>query len=125
MRARCPNPVAPPGEPFDSVAEVVFWAMPALKARHDGVRILAGLGDARPCEPVDVQVVIAALVRSGRLVAMHVKALVQFGQLGWPPDPEQPSEAPYAPWWDEALDFLQTPMVAKGIVRAPVQARPS
>lgn len=115
---RTPNPVAPPGEPFATVEELVFWAVPALIARHEGVRIVAGRGVARPCEPVDFQVVVNSLLRERKLVAMHLRTLFRFGQLGFPPDPLAGDAARYVTWWHEALDRLRTPLVAKGIVVA-------
>lgn len=113
---RHPNPVTEPGRPFASVEEVVFWAVPALIARHEGVRIVAGHGAPRPCEPVDFQVVVSSLVRSGKLVKGHLTALFQYGQLGYPPDPQAGDAARYVAWWHEALDHLRAPLAAKGIV---------
>lgn len=116
---RCaPMTIAPMGEPFATVEEAVFWAVPALIARHEGVRFVAGMGDLRPCEPMDMQVILAGLIRSRRLVAMHVKAVMQFGQIGWPPSPHSREESRFVPWWDEALDRMYGPLVAKGIVLA-------
>lgn len=117
-RRLAPAPAAIIGAPFETVEEVIFWAVPALIARHEGVRFVAGLGVPRPCEPVDVQVVLTNLVRSGRLVAMHVKAVMHFGQSGWPPSLHSREEARFVPFWDEALDRLYQPFVAKGIVLA-------
>lgn len=117
MRHQSQRPVAPVGAPFATVEELVFWAVPALVARMEGARVVAG-ATPRPCEPVDFQVVVAALVRSGSLVAMHMRALATFGQLGCPPDRHAPGEARYLPWWNEALDALYGPLVCKGIVLA-------
>lgn len=107
---------APQGHPFSAVDEVVFWAVPALIARHEGARFVAGMGAARPCEPVDFQVVVRSLVRANKLVARHVSTLFRFGQLGRPPDPGDGDEARAVAWWEEALDMLRSPLVTKGIV---------
>ncbi len=50
-----------------------MWSVQATIARHEGARVVAGLGNTvRPCEPVDVMRVVSRLNRDGVLSDRHV-----------------------------------------------------
>jgi hypothetical protein len=102
---------------FRSAQEAWFWGVQCFAARAEGARFRADRSaSARPCEPDDLLVSVERLVRSGRLRAGHVRALLDFGRRLSPPDPRCREEAKAAQLWDEALDRLTTPWREKGIV---------
>lgn len=103
--------------PFASATEGWFWAMACLEARHEGARIVAGLGEApRPCEPDDLIVQLGRLRRAGRLGTRHLEVLALYGRRGSAPDAGRPAEAHDERLWREALAALLLPLKARGIV---------
>ena len=104
-------------EPFRSVEEAWFWTMSALIARQDGARYSAGLGKARrPCEPDDVVKCLDRLYRARRVNLQHARVLRTWGKRGTPPNPAYPAELADYGVWREALERMEWPLRAKGIV---------
>lgn len=105
------------GIPFDRTEDAWRWAHAGRIAQLDGARFTAGLADTpRPCEPADVLRAVQRLHSAGRLGPEHLSELVRCGRddRARPPGPEQQRRR--ARLWDEAMDRLTAPLVAKGIV---------
>lgn len=106
--------------PFDSAEEAWFWCMCNLALRRMGARPERDKGAfARPCEPDDIAVCAAALLRCGRLTKGHINVLAAYGAAERAPDRRAPGETGHAVLWEEALDRMTGPLRAKGVVRAP------
>ena len=104
-------------EAFASADEAWFWTMAALVARRDGARIVAGAGLVqRPCEPDDVVRCLDRLYRQRRIDLQHARILRIWGERGCAPDPRAPRERGDARLWREAMNRLDGPLRAKGIV---------
>ena len=104
-------------EPFRSAEEAWFWTMSALIARRDGARISAGKGaKVRPCEPDDVIKCLDRLYRHRRIDLIHARVMRLWGERGTAPDPRHLSERGDAEQWREAMNRLEWPLRAKGIV---------
>jgi len=104
-------------KPFGSAEEAWFWTMAALAARHAGARFRAGQGRSlRPCEPDDVVRCLDRLWRQRRIDLIHVRVLRHYGERQAPPDPRHPGDRTPAQLWSEALERLDWPLRAKGIV---------
>lgn len=104
--------------PFDSAEEAWFWFMPAYEARHQGAKIVAGIGSMpRPCEPLDIMRVLDRLYRQRRLFADHLRVLAHYGRRGSPPDAYRRAELKAYSLWHEAMDRLTPALKRKGIVR--------
>lgn len=102
---------------FETAEEAWFWFINAMQARHDGARIVAGLGRAlRPCEPVDIYKAIDRLYRTRRLLIDHLKVMRHYGMRGVRPDHTRIREALSAKLWDEAMDRLAQSLKLKGII---------
>jgi Flp pilus assembly protein CpaB len=110
-----PRPAAPRGEPFADAGAAWFWALSALKARHDGVRG-GGFRIVRPCDPDDVVVAVERLHRAGRLDAAHLRVLQAWGARGVAPDAMLRGDRQDSLLWREALAALRQPLRAKGII---------
>lgn len=107
-------------EPFASAEDAWFWTMAALVARRDGARITAGRGQVqRPCEPDDVVKCLDRLYRQRRIDLAHARILRLWGERGTAPSPRIPQERGDLRLWREAMDRLDFPLRAKGIVEGP------
>ena len=107
-------------EPFASAEEAWFWTMGALIARQDGARLSAGRGAVqRPCEPDDVVKCLDRLYRQRRIELLHVRVMRNWGERCCAPNPRVPSERGDLRLWREAMDRLDFPLRAKGIVAGP------
>lgn len=103
--------------PFDSAEEAWFWFIRAQEARNDGARFAAGQGLLpRPCEPLDIMRVLDRLYRTRRLVRDHLLVLRHYGRRDMAPDPRRVKEARAYQIWEEALERIESVLVAKGIV---------
>ena len=103
--------------PFTSAEEAWFWTVAALTARRDGARITAGKGIApRPCEPDDVIKCLDRLYRQRRIEIAHARIMRIWGERGTAPDPRQPREQGDWRLWREAMQRMDWPLRAKGIV---------
>jgi hypothetical protein len=108
------NPVV---RPFRSAEEAWMWTMAALLARRDGARYTANRGLlSRPCEPDDVVRCLDALYRRRRIGLVHARVLRNWGERQMPPDPAYATERCDFRLWCEALERLDCPLRAKGIV---------
>jgi hypothetical protein len=91
--------------------------MAALQARRDGARYTANRGlVSRPCEPDDVIRCLDALYRSRRIDLVHARVLRVWGERRMPPNPAYAAERNDFRVWHEALERLNWPLRAKGIV---------
>ncbi len=101
-------------EPFATSEDAWIWYSHCQRARNEGARFLAGLGDmARPCAPDDIAREVWRLYRRRVLRGSHLRVLAQFGSecgvtQGAGPETDR--------LWREALDHLAAPLRAKGIV---------
>lgn len=103
--------------PFESAEEAWFWFVGAQQARSDGARVSAGQGlQPRPCEPVDILRVVDRLYRQRRLLRDHLLVLNHYGRRRLPPDFRRMREARAYKIWEEALERIESVLIAKGIV---------
>jgi hypothetical protein len=104
-------------QPFRSAEEAWLWTMAALRARRDGTGYNSHRGlVARPCEPDDVIRCLDALYRRRRVDLVHARILRIWGERQTAPNPAFASERRDAALWREALERLEWPLRAKGIV---------
>ncbi|MGK7865667.1 hypothetical protein [Falsiroseomonas sp. E2-1-a20] len=107
-------------QPFASAEHAWFWTMAALTARRDGARLGAGRGlVVRPCEPDDVVKCLDRLYRQRRIDLAHARILRIWGERHQSPSPRIPAEAGDLRLWREAMERLDFPLRAKGIVGGP------
>jgi hypothetical protein len=107
-------------EPFTCAEDAWFWTMAALTARRDGARLAAGRGSiVRPCEPDDVVKTLDRLYRQRRIDLAHARILRIWGERQDQPSPRIPQERGDLRLWREAMDRLDFPLRAKGIVGGP------
>jgi hypothetical protein len=119
MRQRfTPRPVGVDGEPFEDVETAWFWFMRCRIAQSDGARFRANQAETpRPCEPADIQKLVARMARLGLIDGEELRVLAHYGLKLIPPDTRVPEEAADARRWDTALLALVGPLKSKGIVR--------
>jgi len=109
-----PNPRV---RPFVSAEEAWLWTMAALRARRDGARYTANSGlVGRPCEPDDVIRCLDRLYRARRIDLVHARILRVWGERQIAPNPAYATERCDFKLWREALDRLDWPLRAKGIL---------
>jgi hypothetical protein len=106
---------------FASPEEAWFWTMAALIARRDGARVVGDPG-LRPC-PDDVVKVLDRLYRQNKIDLQHARILRIWGERQQAPDPRQPREAGDARLWREAMQRLEWPLRARGIVGTAILDR--
>jgi hypothetical protein len=91
--------------------------MAALMARREGARFRANLGlVVRPREPDDVVKCLDGLYRRRRIDLVHARILRIWGERQASPNPAFPVERCDWRLWREALERLEWPLRAKGIV---------
>lgn len=104
-------------EPFACAEEAWLWYAHCQMARLAGCRPRPDMGEvARPCDPDDIHRAAMTLFRRGVLAPGHLRVLAELGALlagaqaavSWPDSTDR--------IWREALDRLETPLRAKGIV---------
>jgi hypothetical protein len=104
-------------EPFSCPSEAWFWFMACHQAKVDGARVAAGRGRVgRPCEPGDIHHLVTRLHGTGRLRPQHLRILIRYGLMMLPPDPSQLDRQADCQIWDQAMDCLEGPLRAKGII---------
>jgi len=116
-------PVSPlPAPPFPTTEAAWFWTAAALQARRDPAapRPLPG-----PCQPEDVVKCLDTLYRNRRVELLHVRILRIWGWRGVAPDPRRPKEGCDSRLWQEAMERLDWPLRARGIVTGPRCALPA
>ena len=103
--------------PFDSAEEAWFWFMRCTRARVDGARFdESATQQARPCDPDDLYRIAMGLRRRRVLTDAHLRVLADYAWREVPPDPRVREQERAVRLWDEALDRLTTPLIARGIV---------
>ncbi len=102
------------GEPFATPEDAWVWYSQCQRARDEGARYVAGLGAViRPCSPDDIVREVRRLYRHRILRGAHLRVLVRFGcDSGVAIGGDQTASR----LWREALDRLEAPLRAKGIV---------
>jgi hypothetical protein len=109
-------------QPFASADEAWFWTMAALTARRDGARLSAARGEVvRPCEPDDVIKCLDRLYRQRRIELSHARIMRIWGERGCAPNPRILAERGDCRLWQEAMERLDFPLRAKGIVAGPAR----
>ena len=104
-------------QPFDSAEEAWLWTMMALTARRQGARYSAGKGSvSRPCDPDDVVKCLDNLYRRRRIDLAHARVLRIWGERQLTPSMVVAAERVDCKLWKEALERLEWPLRAKGIV---------
>lgn len=112
--------------PFTTAEEAWFWTMAALIARHEGARLSAGRGEVlRPCEPDDVVKCLDRLYRQRRIELAHARILRIWGERGTAPSARVICERGDLRLWSEAMERLDFPLRAKGIVTGPARGMES
>ena len=102
--------------PFTSAEEAWLWTMGRLIARRAGEHVPRSEAVARPCGPDDVVACLDRLYQERRLDMTHARILRVWGEMQTPPNPhERDEQADYA-IWAKAMQHLEGPLRAKGIV---------
>ncbi len=108
--------------PFPTAEAAWFWTAASLMARRDpdAPRPLPG-----PCRPEDVVKCLDTLYRNRRIELLHVPILRIWGWRGVAPDPRRAKEGCDSRLWQEAMERLDWPLRARGIVTGPRCALPA
>ncbi len=102
-------------EAFRSAADAWFWTLRALRARREGAN-RSGSRVQRPCDPDDVVRCLDRLYRGRHIEQRHAHILRAWGERQMVPD-DRAGAGLDACLWREALDRLEAPLRAKGIVK--------
>ncbi len=103
--------------PFTNVSDAWFWFMSAQEARNSGARVKTGVSSiSRPCEPVDILLVLDRLYRERRLQRDHLLVLRHYGRRKMAPDANRVKERRASTLWAQAMAILEKPLVKKEIV---------
>jgi hypothetical protein len=102
------QPSTVPATPFVSVEAAWFSTARALQA-----------GPSRPGHADAVIRCLDRLYRNRRIELLHARILRIWGSRGVAPNPARPRERSDWRIWREALDRLEGPLRAQGIVTAP------
>jgi len=102
---------------FDDAPQVWFWFILAQQARNDGAEIRKERTPTpRPCEPVDILKIVDRLYRNRLLKRDHLFVLRHYGRRQSPPNPNIAKEINASRLWDEAMDYMATAFIQKGII---------
>ena len=101
--------------PFESAEEAWFWYCLCEQTNrqsrsHNNYKII------RPCETSDIFIAVKKLLKCGILKPIHVKILSKYGFQQVPPHPHFGDSLKICNLWREALNFLGTLLIKKGIV---------
>ncbi len=107
-RGSCPSP-------FASADDAWFWAVAALRARHEGAGH-SGMKLPRPCDPDDVLLCVDRLYRDRRINLAHARVLRTWGERQMTPGGSS-REASDTRLWQQAMDRLRPVLRQKGIVQ--------
>ena len=111
-----------PIPPFPNAEAAWFWAAAALLARRDPA---ASPPPPGPCRVEEVVRCLDTLYRDRTLELLHARILRIWGWRGVPPNPARPRERCDWRLWREALDAMEEPLRARGIVAGPRCAIPA
>lgn len=101
--------------PFLSAEEAWFWCClcEQMKSNHPTYRPHRIV---RPCDAADILVAVRRLQQEGKLRPSHIRVLSKYGVSQVPPHPHFGDSSKICALWKEALSFLNTILVRKGIV---------
>ena len=100
--------------PFLSVEAAWFWTAASLRdGRNPPTQ------DA-PCRAEDVVKCLDTLYRRRRIELLHARILHIWGLRGVAPNPARPRERSDWQIWREAMERLEPPLRAHGIVAGPI-----
>lgn len=99
--------------PFLSAEAAWFWTAAALRAARDP---LAARPGPAACRAEDVVRCLDGLYRRRRIEMVHGRILRIWGLRGVAPNPARPRERSDWRLWREALERLEAPLRAEGIV---------
>ena len=99
--------------PFQSAEAAWFWTAAALRAARDP---LAARPGPAACQAEDVVRCLNSLYRRRRIELLHARILRIWGLRGVAPNPGRPRERSDWRLWREALQCLEAPLRAEGIV---------
>lgn len=103
--------------PFLSAEAAWFWTAHALRAAHDpSLRRPA----PAPCRIEDVVKCLDSLYRRRRIELLHARILRLWGARGIAPNPARMRERSDWRIWREAIERLEAPLRAQGIVAGPI-----
>jgi len=102
--------------PFRRAEDAWFWTMAGLAARREGAKRGGCRGILRPCDPDDVVNCVQRLCRSGRISSVQARVLCTWGTRQMAPSERQERERMAVVHWRTALERLELPLRAKGIV---------
>jgi hypothetical protein len=100
-------------EPFLSAEAAWFWTAAALRAAP-------ARPSPAPCRVEDVVKCLDTLYRRRRIELLHARILRIWGERGVAPNPARARERSDWRIWREALDRLEGPLRAHGIVTGPI-----
>ncbi len=103
--------------PFLSAEAAWFWTAAALRAANDP---LAARPGPAACRPDEVVKALDGLYRQRRIELLHARILRIWGLRGVAPNPSRPRERCDWRLWREALERLEGPLRAKGIVAGAI-----
>ena len=103
--------------PFLSAEAAWFWTAAAMRAAADPCAARPG---PAPCRTEDVLRCLDGLYRQRRIDLLHARILRIWGTRGVAPNPGRPRERSDWRIWHEALERLEGPLRAHGIVAGSV-----
>jgi hypothetical protein len=113
---------AMPAAPFPTAEAAWLWAASALMARHDPAAPVPPPG---PCRVEDVVKCLDTLYRARALELLHARILRIWGWRGMAPNPARPRERCDWRLRREAMEAMDAPLRARGIVAGPRCAMPA
>ena len=105
-----------PVPPFPDAEAAWLWTAQVLRSRLDPT---APVPRAGPCRAEDVVKCLDSLYRACAVELLHARILRIWGWRGAAPDPARPRERCDARLWREAMEALDAPLRARGIVAGP------
>jgi hypothetical protein len=103
--------------PFLSAEAAWFWTAHALRAARDPSVRRPG---PAPCRVEDVMKCLDSLYRRRRIELLHARILRIWGARGVAPNPARARERSDWRIWREAIERLEGPLRAQGIVAGPI-----
>ncbi len=107
---------------FPTAEAAWFWAASVLRARCDPAAPVPAAG---PCQVETVVKCLDELYRARTLELLHARILRLWGWRGMAPNPGRPRDRCDWRLWREAMEALDAPLRAKGVVAGPRYAIPA